>query len=219
MAEVTTHFFLVLELNTPFLRCFNPPVSRASGVRGPSCLAFPPHRDPFTETGRAVFVFLLLLFISHLSSFQSMMHENESCLATCWSRGRGGRAFRPGGGKSEIQKKKTQNGSVKVPFNVDRFGENFICNFWKRRLGGRFLKSPDSGTGADCPLCRRQLLSPAEKELQFSPRLRDRYASSRQLAIEADCCFIQAAADDTCSDGLRRSRGRASFYRNCKRHS
>lgn len=107
---------------------------------------------------------------------------------------------------------KTQNGSVKVPFNVDRFGENFICNFWKRQLGGRFLKLPDSGTGADCPLCRRQLLSPAEKELQFSPRLRDRYASSRQLAIEADCCFIQAAADDTCSDGLRRSRSRGPRF-------
>lgn len=126
-------------------------------------------------------------------------------------------AFRPGGGEIRNQKNKTkQKGSVKVPLNVDRFGENFIYNFleaaaMRRQLGGRLQKSLGLGTGADCPLCRRQLLSPADKEQQFSPRLRDRYASEQTLAIEADCCFIQAADDDTRSDGLRCSRSRASF--------
>lgn len=52
----------------------------------------------------------------------------------------------------------------------------------RKQLGGRFQKSPELGTSADCPLCRRQLLSPAEKEQQFSPRLRDSYASRRSLS-------------------------------------
>lgn len=52
----------------------------------------------------------------------------------------------------------------------------------RRQLGGRLQKSLELGTGADCPLCRHQLLSPAEKEQQFSPRLRDRYARRRSLS-------------------------------------
>lgn len=94
MAEITTHLFLFQSgSKKTFQRC------EPSGVRRPSCLAFSVHRDPFTKTGRAFFFFFF--FISRLSSFQSMMHKNESHLTTqgdeaWWA------AFSPGGEKSEI---------------------------------------------------------------------------------------------------------------------
>lgn len=71
-------------MKNAFPSCCNPPVSRASGARRPSCLAFTVRRDPFTETSRAIFFFFL---ISRLSSFQETVHENESGLTTRRARG------------------------------------------------------------------------------------------------------------------------------------